>query len=44
MKAFEIMNELLSLSNDVDFSKTCDTLKAGSPEQRSQKGTHCYGT
>lgn len=37
MKAFEIMNELFSLSNDGDFSKTCDTLKAGSPDAEVTK-------
>lgn len=31
MKAFEIMQSLFSLSDDVDFSNTCDTCKAGDP-------------
>lgn len=31
MKAIEIMQELFALSDDVDFSNTCDTCKAGDP-------------
>ena len=37
MKAIEIMNELFSLSNDVDYSHTWDTCKAGDPEVEVRK-------
>jgi len=37
MKAFEIMNELFAYAEDVDFSKTCDTCKAGNPEREVKK-------
>lgn len=37
MKAIEIMNDLFSLSNKVDFSNTCDTLKAGDPDVEVKK-------
>ena len=37
MKAIEIMNELFAFAEDVDFSKSCDTCKAGNPETEVKK-------
>ena len=37
MKAFEIMNSLFSLADEVDFSNTCDTCKAGDPNVEVNK-------
>lgn len=37
MKAFEIMNSLFALADDVDFSNTCDTCKAGDPNVEVNK-------
>ena len=37
MKAFEIMNTLFDLSDERDFSNTCDTLKAGNPNVETSK-------
>ena len=37
MKAFEIMNSLFALADDVDFSNTCDTCKAGDPNVEVSK-------
>ena len=37
MKANEIMQSLFSLSDDVDFSNTCDTCKAGDPNAEVSK-------
>lgn len=33
MKAYELMEELFALAPDGDYTDTCDTLKAGSPER-----------
>ncbi|MBQ8510486.1 MAG: Nif3-like dinuclear metal center hexameric protein [Clostridia bacterium] len=33
MKAKELMNELFALAKERDYSKSCDTCKAGDPEQ-----------
>ena len=37
MKAFEIMDDLFSLARPGDFSQTCDTCKAGSPQAEVTK-------
>ena len=37
MKAYEIMNSLFALADDVDFSNTCDTCKAGDPNVEVSK-------
>lgn len=37
MKACEILEELFSLANDRDYSRTCDTLKAGTPDVETNK-------
>lgn len=37
MKCSEIMDMLFSLADDHDFSKTCDTCKAGDPEKGAHK-------
>lgn len=37
MKAIEIMNELFALAEPGDFSRTCDTIKAGSPDTEVEK-------
>ena len=37
MKAIEIMEELFALADERDYSNTCDTLKAGSPDVEVKK-------
>ena len=37
MRAFEIMDELFALADKTDFSRTCDTLKAGNPNVITDK-------
>lgn len=37
MKAFEIIEELFALADERDYSKTCDTLKAGNPDVETDK-------
>ncbi len=41
MKAFEIMEELFSLSEPHDYSNTCDTCKSGDPEREVTKVATC---
>ena len=37
MKAFEIMNDLFALAKDEDYTNSCDTCKAGDPDQEVTK-------
>lgn len=37
MRARELMEELFSLSEEADFSSTCDTLKAGDPDRELRR-------
>ena len=37
MTAREIMNDLFSMAQDVDYSNTCDTCKAGNPDREVKK-------
>lgn len=41
MKAFEIMEELFSLTEPHDYSKTCDTCKTGDPEREVTRVATC---
>ncbi|MBR6556756.1 MAG: Nif3-like dinuclear metal center hexameric protein [Clostridia bacterium] len=41
MKAFEIMEDLFSLTSPHDYSKTCDTCKAGDPEREVTRVATC---
>ena len=41
MKAKEIMERLFAFANDVDFSTTCDTLKAGYADRETHKVAVC---
>ena len=37
MKAYEVMNLLYGYGAEADYSNTCDTLKAGDPENEVTK-------
>ena len=37
MKANEIIEDLFKLANELDYARTCDTLKAGHPETETDK-------